>query len=198
MSINIDGTKLTVILSDGNEWSGVWPESEPPKGQFIYTVDSVKRWLGVDFYTHPWCRPLAEFLTNQLSLLKLALPSLKTLISSAWEMEENCDLKAIFKLLQIFARLSIAFAKSSTKPSSTVLDDRQFVMDGLKLLPDGNSHTVSKQVVLLSKMNPSISGAKAEKGQGTKAKNKTISKDNRFPRNVSSKEVPQELCEIKT
>ena len=149
-----------MTLTDGSVWSGQWPESEAPRGQYIYAVDSFSQWMDTDFYTHPWCRPMAELLSNQRTLLKLALPSLTTLISSAWDIETNQERKAIFKLLQLFARLSIAFGQSSTSPKASVLDWRQYILDGLKITPDGNSHTVSKQVAILSKMSKQVPGAK--------------------------------------
>ena len=146
--------EIRVHLNDGESWNGLWPSVEPPKGMYIFPLDSYNEWINVDFHSHFWCRPMAEFLDSQRTVLRFALPYLDTLLAFSWEIEADQQRKTIFRSLQVFARLSLSYSqvnRSSTQ--ATVLDHRSFIMEGLRANLDKSNHVVAKQIAQMSKQH---------------------------------------------
>ena len=190
MTIKVDGDELGIWLSNGERWNELWPTCDPPRGYFLFPIDCAIQWWGVDFASHVWCRPMADFLSAQITMLRFALPSLTTLVEPGWKIEQSQQLRTIFRSLMVFARLSMCFARSSTSLSSTVLGDRSFILEALKTPLDRNSHVVARQVSAISKNSKF-----AQPDKGKRRRNQFYGK----PRNrgfvqKGSRPAPQMKC----
>ena len=167
VNIHIDDDQIVVLLADNTTWDGSWPEIDPPRGYYLFTVESAERWMTTDFGSDTWCRPMAEILANQRCILQSVLPKLKTLIAKASEIELNVELRTLFKLLQFFARVSLAFARSRGNPRSTAADDKQFILEGLRVVPKCTSTIVDRQIENLSKQSSNLSRSRKPTFQPT-------------------------------
>ncbi len=109
----------------------MWPSTDPPKGWVVFTVDNVKKWWSCDFWTHPFCTGFAALLAQSRATLKMCLPHLTGLVATAMSVEGNQETLALFKLVQIFSRLSLAYqhwTKSSFRPQMA----KAFILEGFK------------------------------------------------------------------
>ena len=174
VTIKVDGDNVGIYFSNGERWNELWPTCDPPRGHYLFPVDSAIQWWGVDFASHVWCRPMADFLSAQITMLKFALPSLTTLLEPGWKIEQCQNLRTIFRTLMVFARLSMCYAQSSSTPSASVLGDRGFILDALKTGLDRTSHVVARQVSAISKgsKNPHNEKGKKRNFQPFSRKNK--------------------------
>ena len=89
-----------------------------------------KNW-SCDFWTHPFCTGFAALLAQSRATLKMCLPHLKGLVATAMSVEVDPESLALFKLVQIFSRLSLAYqhwTKSSFRPAMA----KGFILDGFK------------------------------------------------------------------
>lgn len=190
VTISVDGDNVGIWLSNGERWNELWPTCDPPRGHFLFPVDCAIQWWGVDFRSHIWCRPMGDFLSSQMTILRFALPSLTTLVEPGWKIEQSQQLCTIFRSLMVFARLSMSFSQASTSPSSTVLGDRSFILDALKTGLDRTSHVVARQISLISK------GSKVSRGdKGKQKRNQSFARPrNRGFKQKGSRPVSQQRC----
>ena len=151
MTIEVTDGEVRVHLKDGERWNEQWPSVDPPRGMYLFPIDAFCQWQDTDFHAHFWCRPLAEFLDAQRTILKFALSYLKVLLAFSWEIEKDVQMKTIFRSLQVFARLSLMYAQARGGSNTTVLEHKSFIIEGLRAGLDKSNHVVARQVTQIAK-----------------------------------------------
>lgn len=166
---------LVFVGDNPTPWDYVWPSVEPPKGMAVWTVDLVLPWFGVDFWVHPFCRPFAALLQQNWALLLLVVGSLTQLIMPVSELESSGAQLAIFKVVQLFTRVTLAY-KCYQKEGGNPAMHRGFILEGFKFIPN-NIGIASSQILRQN--------AKDKKGSEVLFPNKTYQRNQNFNSNFN-------------
>lgn len=151
--VEVGAQGLVVYLNnETSPWDSTWPQADPPKGFLVFTLEMLRVWWGVDFWTHPFASTFASLLDQNRAALKLCLPHLTFLVAPAQVVEEDSSSLAIFKMVQLFARLTYAWQEwrlVGGKPG----DSRGFILEAFKYQIGTTGSLAAKQIIHMSKYN---------------------------------------------
>lgn len=141
-----------MFLDDSpTSWDGVWPATDHPKGHAIWTIDSCTPWWNVDVWVHPFTRPFAALLEQNISLLKLTIENITQLMMPLGELQQSPQQLSVFKLVQVITRLNVAY--KTWQDRGPLLENnqvRRFILEGFKGLPN-HSGVATTQIIAVSK-----------------------------------------------
>lgn len=159
--IYAEDTELSVYFTDENRensldsWTGTWPASKAPHNTVIFTVNDVMFWWNTDFFTHPFTSKFAHWLSHSRTTLLWGLPQLPGLLIDTQLVQADHQLTVIFKEVQLFSRLSIAYNQWKIRKGNPA-DFVKYIRQALATQLTSNSVAL-RQIEFLEKEKSAIS-----------------------------------------
>ncbi len=157
MEITTEPSVVKVWLLEGNsktEWDGLWPTATRPHNTSLFTLNDVMFWWSVDLQVHPFARNFEGLLESTKYTLLWGLPSLTHLLINTDKLATNGQLLTLFKAVQVYSRLSIAY-RAWNVGKTNIQTARGYINLAFRVTLEA-SEIASKQIEQLEKNQSAI------------------------------------------